>query len=299
MDGIDLSDLKNAAQARLADEKQRAASHRPADSAATPYVAKERPADGSAGVPQGVDAPLPSIMDVTHENLADIMEYSRYVPVVLDLWADWCQPCKQLGPVLEKLAKEYGGKFLLAPLNTEEEPELASAFQVKSIPTVIALAAGKPIDMFSGAVPEPQLRAWIEALLKAVDGKLEELPIQIRKHIQLAGGNEESPAPAPTVVDEAEELSSRAPCGSPGKCCASTLSITPRITRRECSQHVEVLRSRRMPEDTIIKADENPMMLLQCDAADLEMTTVEAAYTRLLNTVAVPGTIRTPHVSTS
>ncbi|HHY07164.1 MAG: tetratricopeptide repeat protein [Lawsonella sp.] len=292
MDGIDLSDLKNAAQARLADEKQRAASHRPADSAATPYVAKERPADGSAGVPQGVDAPLPSIMDVTHENLADIMEYSRYVPVVLDLWADWCQPCKQLGPVLEKLAKEYGGKFLLAPLNTEEEPELASAFQVKSIPTVIALAAGKPIDMFSGAVPEPQLRAWIEALLKAVDGKLEELPIQIRKHIQrLAGGNEEPPAPAPTVVDEAEELAQQGDYAAAQKLLREHLVNNPKDHLAESALNMyEVLeKSENASEDTIIKADENPDdVAAQCDAADLEMTTVgaEAAYTRLLNTVA-------------
>lgn len=291
MDGIDLSELKSAAQARVEDEKLRAASHKPQDPTAVPYVAKERPAGGSAANGASHTDVLPSIMDVNHENLADILEYSRYVPVVLDLWAEWCQPCKQLRPLLEKLAREHQGRFLLAPLNTEEEPELAAAFQVQSIPTVIALAAGKPIDMFNGAVPEPQLRAWVEALLRAVDGKLEELPIQIRKHIQRLAGGDTATKPVPTVLDEAEELAQKGDYAAAQKLLRNHLVNNPKDHLAESALNMyEVLeKSETASDDTIAQADANPDdVAAQCDAADLEMTTVgaEAAYTRLLNTVA-------------
>lgn len=291
MDGIDLSELKSAAQARVEDEKLRAANHKHQDPNAAPIVAKESRGDQTAGsAAQNADA-LPSFLEVTHENLTDILEYSRYVPVVLDLWAEWCQPCKQLRPVLEKLAREYQGRFLLAPLNTEKEPELAATFQVQSIPTVIALAAGKPIDMFSGAVPEPQLRAWIEALLKAVAGKLPELPVQIRKHIQRLAGDDPNNKPVPTVLDKAEELAQQGDYAGAQKLLRDHLANNPKdhLAESVLNMYEVMEKSETADDDTIAKADANPDdVAAQCDAADLEMTTVgaEAAYTRLLNTVA-------------
>ncbi len=95
----------------------------------------------------------------------DVVERSRTLTIVVDFYAEWCQPCKALGPVLEKLAKEFDGKFLLAKVDTEKLPEIAAGFGVQSIPAVYALRNGEIIDFFVGALPEPQLRSWLARIL--------------------------------------------------------------------------------------------------------------------------------------
>ena len=95
----------------------------------------------------------------------NVVEESRNRPVVVDFWAPWCGPCKSLKPILEKLAAEYGGKFLLAKVNSDDSQELATRYGVRGIPSVKAFINGEPVDEFSGALPEDEVRVFLDRLL--------------------------------------------------------------------------------------------------------------------------------------
>lgn len=112
-----------------------------------------------------------------------VLEESRHRPVLVDFWAPWCEPCKALKPVLEKLAAEYGGKFLLAKINSDDNQELAARYGVRGIPSVKAFIDGEPVDEFSGALPESEVRAFLDRL---VPGPADELRIEAAE-LRLAG----------------------------------------------------------------------------------------------------------------
>jgi putative thioredoxin len=110
------------------------------------------------------------VFDVTEETFnTDVAERSRTTPVIVDLWADWCGPCKQLSPVLEKLANEAAGAWVLAKIDVDANPRLAQAFQAQSIPMVVAIVGGQMVDAFLGAMPESQVRQWLTQVLAVAD----------------------------------------------------------------------------------------------------------------------------------
>ena len=105
----------------------------------------------------------PHVFDATAAAFeGDVLQASIDTPVLIDFWAPWCGPCKTLGPVLEKLAADYNGAFRLAKIDVDKEQELAAAFQIKSIPTVVLVKGGQPVDGFPGALPEGQLREFLK-----------------------------------------------------------------------------------------------------------------------------------------
>jgi len=122
--------------------------------------------------PPGPGAPAPAagapslVVDVTDATFGQILELSRSVPVVVDLWAEWCGPCKQLGPVLEKVVTEAGGRLVLAKVDVDANPQLAQSFRAQSIPLVVGLVGGQPVQLFTGAVPEQQVREVLAQFLQ-------------------------------------------------------------------------------------------------------------------------------------
>ena len=111
------------------------------------------------------------MIDVTVQNFEDeVIAASMTTPVLVDFWAPWCGPCKSLGPVLEKLEEAYAGRFKLVKINSDEEQQLAAAFGIRSIPTCVLMVNGQPVDGFMGALPEGQVREFLD---KHVPGEAE------------------------------------------------------------------------------------------------------------------------------
>ncbi|MFC8955108.1 tetratricopeptide repeat protein [Streptomyces sp. NPDC057101] len=144
---VDLAAVKAAGEAKAKAEQVRAEAARQGGSAAV--------------------APSALVIDVDEAGFErDVLQRSAEVPVVLDFWAEWCEPCKQLGPLLERLAVEYNGRFLLAKIDVDANQMLMQQFGIQGIPAVFAVVAGQALPLFQGAVPEAQIRETLDQLIQ-------------------------------------------------------------------------------------------------------------------------------------
>jgi putative thioredoxin len=144
-----------------------------------------------------------SVIEVTEQTFnTDVVERSRTTPVIIDLWAEWCEPCKQLSPVLEKLAAEADGTWILAKVDVDANPQLAAALQVQSIPMVVAVVGGQLVDGFLGALPESQVRQWLGQVL----GVAEKMGLVPPGSADAAADEGADEGAAPDGNDEADRL---------------------------------------------------------------------------------------------
>ncbi|HJO71487.1 MAG TPA: thioredoxin [Rhodospirillales bacterium] len=151
--------------------------------------------------------------------MADVIETSTQVPVIVDFWAPWCGPCKQLGPAIEKLVRQAGGALRLVKINIDENKELAAQMRVQSIPAVYAFKNGQPVDGFVGDLPESQLRAFIEKLTGNAEQPLDKALDQADE--ALAGGDAAAAAALYSEILAHDTTNPRAVAGLIRSCTAA------------------------------------------------------------------------------
>ncbi|MDF5752578.1 tetratricopeptide repeat protein [Spongiactinospora sp. TRM90649] len=230
-----------------------------------------------------------AVIDITDETFsAEVIERSMRVPVILDLWATWCQPCKQLSPILEKLAAEAAGQWVLAKVDVDANPQISQALRVQSIPTVLAVFQGQAVTGFQGALPEPQVRQWLDQLMEALAPHLPPPGEQAAEEPQGEEGVFQPPVDPDLLaaeqaiengdLDAAKAAYQRLLAHSPNNEDASMgLAGVTLIQRSEHFDPADVQRRAADPKD----------FEAQLQAADLEMLSgsVEAAFDRLIRTV--------------
>jgi putative thioredoxin len=164
---------------------------------------RQQAARNASTAAEGAGPASDFVIDVTEETFnTEVALRSRTTPVIVDLWAEWCGPCKQLSPVLEKLAAEANGAWVLARIDVDANPRLAQAFQAQSIPMVVAVIGGQMVDAFLGAMPESQVRQWLTQVLSVA----EQLGVEVAGGPPAADGDvDEDADPLPPALAAARD----------------------------------------------------------------------------------------------
>lgn len=254
----------------------------------------------SEAAARAATAPPPSggsfVIDATEANFqAEVLDRSFQVPVLLDLWADWCEPCKQLSPLLERLANEADGSWVLAKVDVEANQRIAQMLQVQSIPTVFAVIGGQLVPGFQGALPEPQVREFLAALLQAAS--------QAGLSAAGAPGAQDDGPPAPPEDERftaAEDALEAGDFDLAAERYQAILNAEPANLEAQLAlRQVGLLRRLSvLPPDAlhaaVLAPDDVPTQLAAADA-ELANNQIEAAFSRLVGLVRrLRGDDRTP-----
>jgi putative thioredoxin len=249
-----------------------------------------RPPAGQTSSPGGQPAAPPAggfVIEVTEESFQDdVVERSLQVPVIVDLWAEWCEPCKTLSPMLERLAQAGNGAWILAKVDVEANPRVAQLFGVQSIPTIVAIAGGQPVEAFAGAQPEPQVKQWIAALLDALRDRLP----GIAAAEAAAPAVEPEPEPEDDRFTEAEAAFEQGDYPKAEAAYQKILDSEPANEQAKAALAQVRFLSRAESADpsVVVRADTSPEDIeAQLSAADVELANqrVEQAFARLLSVI--------------
>ncbi|MFJ1898086.1 tetratricopeptide repeat protein [Streptomyces sp. NPDC088115] len=274
---VDLAAVKAAGEAKAKAEQARAESARQGGPAAVPASSL--------------------VFDVDEAGFeSDVLQRSAEVPVVIDFWAEWCEPCKQLGPLLERLAQEYNGRFVLAKVDVDANQMLMQQFGIQGIPAVFAVVAGQALPLFQGAAPESQIRQTLDQLIQVGEERFGLTGIVVDQDAAAPDAGAREPAPVPAgpydalleaaaqaldandfagAVQAYKNVLSDEPANSEAKLGLAQAELLARVQKTD-------------PQQVRKDAAENPADVpAQLAAADLDLVGghVEDAFGRLVETV--------------
>ncbi|MER6074829.1 tetratricopeptide repeat protein [Streptomyces sp. NPDC001817] len=242
---------------------------------------------------RGAVAPADLVIDVDEAGFeSDVLQRSAEVPVVIDFWAEWCQPCKQLSPVLERLAVEYDGRFLLAKIDVDANQMLMQQFGVQGIPAVFAVVAGQALPLFQGAAGEQQIRQTLDQLVQVAEQRFGITGLTVDPDAQAgAAPAQEQAGPYDAALNAAAEALDAGDLGGAVRAYQNVLADDPAhpeaklgLAQAELLQRVQGFDPQKVRQE----AAEKPKDVdAQIAAADLDLVGghVEDAFGRLIETV--------------
>ncbi|MEU4354360.1 tetratricopeptide repeat protein [Streptomyces virginiae] len=282
---VDLAAVKAAGEAKAKAEQARA------------EAARQASQGGGAAPSAGAVPPSALVVDVDEAGFErDVLQLSAEVPVVLDFWAEWCQPCKQLSPLLERLVTEANGRLVLAKVDVDANQMLMQQFQIQGIPAVFAVVAGQVLPLFQGVAPEQQIRETLAQLVQVAEERFGIIGIEVDPSAEGAAGPVETEVPAgpyDALLEAAVVALDAGDLGGAVQAYKNVLADDPGNTEAKLglAQAELLARVQHMnPQEVRTAAAENPRdPAAQIAAADLDLVGghVEDAFGRLVDAVKV------------
>ncbi|MFG2597563.1 tetratricopeptide repeat protein [Streptomyces sp. NPDC048462] len=274
---VDLAAVKAAGEAKVKAEQARAETARQGGPAAVPASSL--------------------VFDVDEAGFeSDVLQRSAEVPVVIDFWAEWCEPCKQLGPLLERLAQQYNGRFVLAKVDVDANQMLMQQFGIQGIPAVFAVVAGQALPLFQGAAPEAQIRETLDQLIQVGEERFGLTGIVVDQDAAAPDATAQEPAPVPAgpydaLLEAAAQALDANDFAGAVQAYRNVLSDEPANSEAKLGlAQAELLARVQQTDPQQVRKDaaENPADVpAQLAAADLDLVGghVEDAFGRLVETV--------------